>query len=376
MAFIRLFFSKIDFVLFLPALFLSIGGLATLYGFGETSSFFDKQIVWVALGVTVSCVLSFGTYYFLRRTSVVMIAYAVSLVPLVLVLLVGNVVKGAQSWFDLGFASFQPSDVAKLALILVLAKYFSKRHVEIKYVRHIVVSFIYAAIPVFLILLQPDLGSALVLMAIWFGMVFVSGISKKHLFAVGLSGVVVVLFAWFFVFEPYQKNRIMTFLNPLENVRTSGYNVYQSQIAIGSGQLSGKGVGLGTQSRLEFLPEHETDFIFAAFAEEWGFIGASLAVLLFAVLLLRILYNALLAQTNFETFFMLGVLFFFSVHIFVNVGMNVGLMPVTGIPLPFMSYGGSHTLIEWVALGIIMGMSTYNRSAHKGKMNYEFLGVE
>ena len=284
--------------------------------------------------------------------------------------------KGAQSWFDLGFASFQPSDVAKLALILVLAKYFSKRHVEIKYVRHIVVSFIYAAIPVFLILLQPDLGSALVLMAIWFGMVFVSGISKKHLFAVGLSGVVVVLFAWFFVFEPYQKNRIMTFLNPLENVRTSGYNVYQSQIAIGSGQLSGKGVGLGTQSRLEFLPEHETDFIFAAFAEEWGFIGASLAVLLFAVLLLRILYNALLAQTNFETFFMLGVLFFFSVHIFVNVGMNVGLMPVTGIPLPFMSYGGSHTLIEWVALGIIMGMSTYNRSAHKGKMNYEFLGVE
>ncbi len=376
MAFIRLFFSKIDFVLFLPALFLSIGGLATLYGFGETSPFFDKQIIWVMLGVTVSCVLSFGTYYFLRRTSVVMIAYAMSLVPLALVLLVGNEVKGAQSWFDLGFASFQPSDVAKLALILVLAKYFSKRHVEIKYVRHIVVSFIYVAIPVFLILLQPDLGSALVLMAIWFGMVFVSGISKKHLFAVGLSGVIVVLFAWFFVFEPYQKNRIMTFLNPLENVRTSGYNVYQSQIAIGSGQLSGKGVGLGTQSRLEFLPEHETDFIFAAFAEEWGFIGAVLAVLLFAVLLLRILYNALLAQTNFETFFMLGVLFFFSVHIFVNVGMNVGLMPVTGIPLPFMSYGGSHTLIEWVALGIIMGMSTYNRSAHKGKMNYEFLGVE
>src|SRR3989344_5209976 len=187
-------------------------------------------------------------------------------------------------------------------------------------------------------------------------MVMLSGISKKHFFAMLLIGVLSTLFLWAYVFKDYQKQRLFTYLNPLSDVRGSGYNAYQSMVAVGSGKFLGKGVGYGTQSRLQFLPEYETDFIFAAFAEEWGFVGVLLLLLCYAVLVWRILANSIRGATNFEILFGFGLAAFFVSQIFINIGMNVGLLPITGITLPFMSYGGSHLLAEFAGLGILMGM--------------------
>ncbi len=366
----------IDFLIVGAAATITVLGIVTMYGFAEESNFGQRQLVWLGISLTVFFIASQFEYRMLRKTGVVLGLFGVSVGLLVLVTIVGNVVKGAQSWFSLGFASFQPTDLAKLALIFLLAKYLAKRHVEIAHIRHIIVSGLYALIPTVLVLLQPDLGSALVLSGIWFCLVLVSGISKKHLALVLGGAFVAFIFAWVFVFAPYQKDRIKTFIDPLSDIRGSGYNVYQSQIAIGSGGIFGKGVGFGTQSRLEFLPEHQTDFIFAAFAEEWGFIGVFVVLGLFLVFLWRLLSIALTSATNFELFAVLGIIFLFLIHIVVNVGMNLGIMPVTGIPLPLMSYGGSHLLTEWIALGVVMGMRKYERIAHRDKLNYEFLGVE
>jgi rod shape determining protein RodA len=206
-------------------------------------------------------------------------------------------------------------------------------------------------------------------------MALVSGISKRHILLVLGGGIIIFILLWVGVFHPYQKARIVNFINPLSNIQGSGYNVYQSTIAVGSGQLLGKGVGLGTQSRLKFLPEYETDFIFAAFAEEWGFIGVLLLFILFGLIIWRILNNALLGATNFEILYGLGLAIYFMSHLIINIGMNIGLAPVTGITLPFMSYGGSHLLSEFIGLGILMGMRRYSRIAHRDDMRNEFLGI-
>ncbi|MGH7249649.1 MAG: FtsW/RodA/SpoVE family cell cycle protein, partial [Minisyncoccia bacterium] len=179
----------------------------------------------------------------------------------------------------------------------------------------------------------------------------------------------------FFVFAPYQKARIYNFINPLSDIHKTGYNVFQSTIAVGSGEFFGKGLGFGTQSRLKFLPVPQSDFIFAAFAEEWGFVGAGILLILYMLVIWRILYSASLGDTNFEILFGMGIAIFFISHIVINIGMNLGLLPVTGIPLPFMSYGGSHLLTEFAGLGILMSMRKYERSAHRDDMQNEFLGI-
>ncbi|MFC1733417.1 FtsW/RodA/SpoVE family cell cycle protein, partial [candidate division KSB1 bacterium] len=222
---------------------------------------------------------------------------------------------------------------------------------------------------------QPDFGSAIIIAFLWLGMVLVSGISKKHLLIVALLGIIGLFGMWTYVFEDYQKDRILTFIHPLTDIQGTGYNAYQSTIAVGSGQLIGKGVGYGTQSKLEFLPEYETDFIFAAFAEEWGLVGVILLFILFAIVIWRVLKIAMLGATNFEILFGLGLAILFISHITINIGMNIGLLPVTGITLPFMSYGGSHLVTEFVGLGILMGMRRYARTTHKDDSNREFLGI-
>jgi rod shape determining protein RodA len=224
-------------------------------------------------------------------------------------------------------------------------------------------------------MVQPDFGSAMIIFFIWFGMILVSGVSKKHLFAILIAGAVAFAVLWVAVFAPYQKARILTFIHPLSDIRGAGYNAYQSTIAVGSGQILGKGLGYGTQSRLNFLPEYETDFIFSAFAEEWGFIGVLLLFALYGVVIWRILENAMLGESNFETLFCLGFSIFIMSHLIINIGMNIGLLPVTGITVPFMSYGGSHLLAEFTGLGIIMGMRRYQRAVHRDIVKNEFLGI-
>lgn len=373
----RLYHSlKIDWILFFATIPLLLAGLITMSSFGGKGAFFEKQMLWILISFLVFFGLSFVDFRFLRRTGVIVLLYAGGCGLLLVLFALGSVFKGAQSWFNFGSFAFQPSDPMKLVLILVLTKYFSRRHIEIANIRHIIVSGAYAFIPFLLVAIQPDFGSAVILVSIWFGMVLVSGISKKHLALVFALALVAGGLLWNFTFHEYQKQRILNFLHPLADIRGTGYNAFQSTVAIGSGGLFGRGVGYGTQSRLNFLPEYQTDFIFAAFSEEWGFVGVVLVFLFFAIVMRRILVNATHGETNFETLFGLGLVIYLTAHFIINVGMNIGLLPVTGTTIPFMSYGGSHLLTEFTGLGILMGMRRYSRAAHRDDMKNEFLGVE
>jgi len=368
----------IDWLLFAFIVPIILAGLVTMKSFSSLENagdFFSKQIIWVFISLAVFFIFSFIDFRFLKRTDILMFLFLLLSSVLLILVILGKVSYGAKSWFDFGFFSFQPVDIMKLVLVLVLAKYFSRRHVEIRDVKHIFISGFYALIPLILVLLQPDFGSAMIVLFIWLGMVFVSGISKLHLFLVLASGVLIFASLWFFVFAPYQKARIYNFINPLSDIHKTGYNVFQSTIAVGSGQIVGKGLGFGTQSRLKFLPVPQSDFVFAAFAEEWGFVGSFLILLLYSLVIWRILYTASLGASNFEILFGMGIAIWFMGHIIINIGMNLGLLPVTGIPLPFMSYGGSHLLIEFAGLGILMSMRKYGRPAHRDDMKNEFLGV-
>ena len=375
---VRDFFKRIDWLLVLFIVPIIIFGLVTMKSFASiegNATFFNKQIIWVALSLIVFFVFSFIDFRFLKRTDVLMFLLLLFSGMLLVLFVLGNISHGARSWFDFGGFSFQPADMMKLVLVLILAKYFSRRHVEIKNIKHIFISGLYALIPFILVLLQPDFGSAMIIFLIWLGMVLVSGIFKTHLLLVFLSGALMFSLLWIFAFAPYQKARIVNFINPLADIHGSGYNALQSTIAVGSGQILGKGLGFGTQSRLKFLPENQTDFIFAAFAEEWGFIGSLLVFLLFGLVIWRVLYNASLGASNFEMLFGMGIAIYLMSHILINIGMNLGLMPVTGITLPFMSYGGSHLLTEFAGLGILMSMRSYSRSVHRDDLKNEFLGA-
>lgn len=370
--------NRIDWMLVFFILPITLAGLFTMKSFAlmeDGGNFFDKQVIWILISFIVFFLFAFIDFRLLKQTNVLVSIFLLFSFILLLLFVLGHVSHGAKSWFDFGLFSFQPADTMKLILILILAKYFSRRHVEIRDVKHIFISGFYAFVPIILVLFQPDFGSAMILFFIWLGMVLVSGISKTHLFIVFVSGTAVLLFMWMFVFAPYQKDRIKSFLNPLADIHGSGYNAFQSTIAVGSGQILGKGLGFGTQSRLKFLPEPQSDFVFAAFSEEWGFIGSITILFLYCLIIWRILASASYGATNFEILFGMGIAIFFMSHILINIGMNLGMLPVTGIPLPFMSYGGSHLINEFAGLGILMSMRRYGRSMHRDDMRNEFLGA-
>ena len=368
-------FKDIDWLLLVAILPLLFAGLSVMNSFTGESQYYSRQLVWIVISLATFFIFSFTDFRFLRSSGVLVALFLAAIGTLTLLFFVASVVHGTKSWFSIGAFSLQPSDPAKLILILILAKYFSRRHIEIANLKHIIVSGLYALVIFLLVLFQPDFGSAIIIFMIWLGMVLVSGISKKHLLLVFLATLSVFLIMWSFVLADYQKQRVLTFINPLADVRGAGYNAYQSTIAVGSGELLGKGVGYGTQSRLKFLPEYETDFVFAAFAEEWGFIGVVILFALFGVVIWRILANAFYGATNFEILFGLGLAILFASHFTIHIGMNIGLLPVTGVTVPFLSYGGSHLLTEFAGLGILMGMRRYRRIAHKEAIKNEFLGV-
>ncbi|MCB9811661.1 rod shape-determining protein RodA [Candidatus Nomurabacteria bacterium] len=360
-------FAGFDLWLVLAALALTLLGLVTMYTFQGDNGYFTRQAYWIILSLGVMVASMLPDYRFLRTGNTAFFFYVVSALSLILVLFIGEVTLGAQSRFNLGFFSLQPSDPAKLVLIALLAKYFSKRHELIGDFRHIIISGLYAFVIFGLVFIQPDFGSAIILFFIWFGMVLVAGIKLRHLLLVFLLGAVAFGGMWEFAFQDYQKERIMTFLDPLSDIQGAGYNAYQSTIAVGSGQLLGKGIGYGTQSKLQFLPEYETDFIFAAFAEEWGLVGVLVLFLLFAVVIWRLLYHATLGATNFERLFATGVAILFVSHFFVHIGMNIGLLPVTGTTVPFLSYGGTHLMTEFMGLGIVMAMRKYTTRHYQAR---------
>jgi rod shape determining protein RodA len=368
-------FSHIDWFLFAAALAISFLGLATMRSFSVQNDFFDKQIVWICVAVIVFFAASLPDYSFLKRTQVLTILYGVIVFALTLIFVFGSVVKGAQNRFNLGLFFVQPADPAKLILVAVLSKYFARRHVEIKAPRHILISGVYALTLFVLVFLQPDFGSALIIAAIWFGMVLVAGISWKHMLILFVTAAIVFTGLWSFGLKQYQKDRIITFIHPLANIQTTGYNAYQSTVAVGSGELFGKGIGYGTQSKLQFLPEYQTDFIFAAFAEEWGFVGVVLLIGLFTVVIVRILAISARGADNFDMLFAAGIAIYFTAQFLVHAGMNMGLLPITGTTMPFMSYGGSHLLTEYFALGILMSMRKHARPTLQAPDQTEIVGA-
>ncbi len=362
-----------DWTLFVPALTLALLGILTMSTFGQGVSLAPRQLLWLSIATLVYAVTSTIDMRFVRRTPVIMALYAVAALLLAALLLFADPVYGAKAWFTLGPISFQPADLAKLALIALLAKYLSRRHVEISDYKHILVSGAYAAVLTVLILLEPDMGNAIIFSTLWLGMMLLSGISKKHLLALGLIAITLAAALWVGGLKPYQRTRIISFINPAGDIHGSGYNAYQAKIAVGSGELFGKGIGYGTQSKLRFLPEYQTDFIFAAFAEEWGFVGILLLLTIYGILLNRLMQIARQAATNFDAFFTLGVLVLFAAHISIHAGINLGLLPVTGTTIPFMSSGGSHLVLEFAALGIITSLARHGRTVRDTR-SHEYLG--
>ncbi len=366
---------NIDWVLVAAIVPLFLAGLISMKGLGPVDEdyFFSRQLIWIGIGFVLFFIASTIDWRFLRNGWLLFGIYSFGITVLAALLIFARAVRGAQSWIPLGFFSLEPAEPMKLVLILILAKYFSRRHVEIAHVKHIIVSGLYAFVPTLLIFIQPDLGSAIIFSFIWFGMILVSGVSKKHLLVILAIAVISFLVLWFFILEPYQKTRVSSFLNPYLDPKGAGYNALQSMIAVGSGGLWGTGVGYGTQSRLGYLPEHQTDFIFAAFAQEWGFIGVLVLFFLMGLLYWRLLKLSFSGQTNFEKLFGLGLIFFILIHSVVHIGMNIGLLPITGISLPFLSYGGSHTITVLLGLGIQMGMRKYGYASGSTRLDEDMI---
>lgn len=360
-------FQKFDWSIFVPVIMLIFVGmmaiLSTTWKEGRAMEFVDKQIIGALMGIALIFLLStlnyqiFGSWayliYFLTNTA------------LLFVLFFGTEIRGTRGWFDLGFFQLQPSEFAKVSLLIILAKYFSSISGKPSRFQYLVVSGVLTLIPTMLVLLQPDLGTALILIFLWLAMLLVSGIKKEYVLTLILAGVVLFWGAWSFAFAPYQKERILTFINPERDPLGSGYHMIQSKIAIGSGGIFGRGLGHGPQSQLKFLPDEHTDFIFAVVAEELGFLGAALLLALLGFLLFRILKIARGLRDEFGLVFSLGAIFLFLIQIFINIGMNLGILPVTGVPLPLVSYGGSALLVTLIILGILENMAFHARTAGK-----------
>ncbi|MEN8252325.1 MAG: rod shape-determining protein RodA [Patescibacteria group bacterium] len=354
---IRKLFS-FDPILFFAVSLLIGFGVITLwsvffYSDSFSNSIFVRHVVYVALGISAFIVFGLMNYNTLRAYSTFLYFFCVFL--LVITLVFGTTMRGTSGWIDLGFVSFQPVEIVKVFMIIFLAHFISKKRGELGEMMTIIVSFVLVSIVGFLILMQPDFGSALVLFGVWFGMIFVSGIKKRYLMYFILIGVIFSVVAWS-LFAPYQRARITNFLHPELDPQGTGYNVIQSIIAVGNGGFFGQGFGYGSQSQLNFLPEKHTDFIFATIAESVGFVGVLVLFGLFGALFVRFFFIASGAKDSFGYFLVVGVMVLFFIHFTVNIGMNVGLMPVTGIPLPLVSYGGSSLISVLIACGIVMSV--------------------
>ena len=336
-----------------------LGALNLLGIAGSGSLLFKKQIIFIVIGLFLMIALSFFNYRYLKNYSLPVLGFYFISVFLLILPFYSRSVRGTNSWIIFGNLTFEPVELAKLMLVVLMAKYFSQRHIHINDFRHIIVAGIYFSLPFAVIFLQPDLGSSMIFLAIWLGMLLAAGINKRHLFLIISVGVIVGYSAWLFILQPYQKTRLTSFLNPYNDPKGSGYNIIQSKIAIGSGYIFGNGFGKGSQSNYGFLPEPHNDFAFAAFAEQFGFAGISVVMALVLVIISRILYIGSRTISNFGKLFSVGLTVFIGSHVFISAGVNVGLLPVTGLSFPFLSYGGSNLISLMIGLGTLQSIKRY-----------------
>lgn len=316
---------------------------------------FSKQILFSFIAVAVAIFFSIVDYHYFQSYGSAV--YFITLGILLAVIFFGVSIRGTSGWIGVGPFHIQPVEVSKLSLIIFLASFFSAKRMELGEIAKIIASLVLSVLMIFLVIKQPDFGSAMILSGIWIGMTLLSGISRKNLAILFFFGIFIAASGWFFL-APYQKERLENLFDPQSDPQGSGYNVIQSIVAVGSGGMTGKGIGHGSQSQLNFLPEKHTDFIFAVIVEELGVWGAFLVLFLFGVIFYRIKKIAVNAKDNFGYLIAVGIMIMFFLQILINIGMNIGIMPVTGIPLPFLSYGGSSLVSIFIAMGILMNIQS------------------
>lgn len=352
--------KRLDWKLIFLTVALCLIGLISIcsicIGKGDFSNL-KKQIIFFVAGLILMFALSLIDWRgFKENPYLILILYFICIALLLGLLVFGAQTRGIKGWYHLGFFSFDPIGVIIIVLIILLSKFFSKRHIEMYKLRHIALSGFYVLLPFALIAKQPNLGSALMLIAIWIGILIVSGIKLKQFFLLIICGAIVFGAGWSFLLRDYQKNRIISFLNPSSETLGMNWSQTQSKIAIGSGGIWGQGFAKGSQTQNGFLTEPYTDFAFSVFAEEFGATGILTMLVLFALLLWRLLRLALIANSNFPRIFASGLAIFIFAQAFINIGMNLGVLPVIGLSMPFVSYGGSNLLAIFGGIGILQSI--------------------
>ena len=352
--------KRLDWWLLGAVVILQTVSVLMMYGISQDR--FQKQLLFVGFGIVLMLVMAGMNYRYVQNYAYVF--YIAGALLLVGVLLFGTEVRGTTGWFFIFGVSLQPVELVKIILIVTLARFFSDHSFQFNNWRYIGVAFLITLTYSALVLQQPDLGSMMVFTLAFLGLLLLTNIKWKQVLVIGLFGCLTIVVAWFFVLRPYQQERILTFLNPAEDQLGAGYNVTQSIISVGSGQILGRGLGLGTQSQLQFLPERDTDFIFAVIAEELGLIGASGVILALMIVLWRLWYAMRTSRDAFTSYYMAGLALVIFVQSVINVGMNIGVMPVTGIPLPFVSAGGSSLIALMLGVGIAQNCYSQRGLSH------------
>ncbi len=354
-----------DWLTFSLAIVISIIGILTIFSSTrhpiETlqTSFYIKQIIWLTIGLFCLILIVSFDYVWLSRISVPL--YITGIILLFLVLITGKTGMGAQRWISLGPLSFQPSEFFKLIFIIMLSRYYSEMHGPFGTISLLRVFVIIVLLPFILLFKQPDLGTTIVILIIFISLSLTLGLPHKACMRIVIIVMVSLPFFGNFMWEglkDYQKNRLIAFVEPEVDPSGISYHINQSKVAIGSGEFLGKGFLKGTQGPFRFLPEKHTDFIFSVFAEEWGFLGSLFLLSLYFLLIMRGLDTASKAKDDFGKILALGITIMFSFYFFLNIGMTLGIMPVVGIPLPFMSYGGTALLSNFIAIGILINIRT------------------
>ncbi len=356
----RRLISNFDWSLFIIPAVISIIGIMTIYSAtrpvigGVHSTFYMRQVYWLIVGISAFIITISIDYRWYIKFSYPLFVLSTAL--LILVLFTGKEGLGARRWIDLGIISFQPSEFFKLSLILVLSRYLSGRDNPLSLKDILMIFLIFITIPTFLILKQPDLGTAIMLLFICISMILTAGIRRKILLIILIVSLISMPVAGKMIWKglkDYQRQRIVAFINPQADPQGVGYHIKQSKISIGSGGLLGKGYLKGTQGPYRFLPENHTDFIFSIFAEEWGFVGSVILFILYLYLIWRGFETARSSRDREGCFLCVGVTYMLALYFFINVGMTLGLLPVVGVPLPLMSYGGTALVSNFIAIGLL-----------------------
>ncbi|HZJ77145.1 MAG TPA: rod shape-determining protein RodA [Oscillospiraceae bacterium] len=360
--------KKIDYGLIVVVLLICIIGIIAVnsatYSLGG-ERYIKTQIISIVMGIVFAVVIMLIDYDIFSKIYIPI--YVITNLMLLSVFIFGEGKEewGASRWIRIGGFGFQPADFAKLAIIICLAKFLDDNKDMIHKPTVIFKALLFVGVPMALILVQPDLGTTLVISAFVFGMLFVAGLKYKHIIIATIVGLITAPFAWFGVLKPYQRTRILIFLNPEQDPMGEGYHTLQSRVAVGAGMIWGKGLFNGTSNQFGFLPQKHTDFIFSVIAEELGFIGVIILIILYMIMLYKCINIAREAKDDFGAYLVTGITFMLAFHIFLNIAMAIGLAPVTGKPLPFVSYGGTFMLTNMIALGIVL-----NVNMRRDKINF------